>query len=139
MGTKPSRRALPVDFMADLHAIPVTAALGPDTKLLEAAHEAIELHVRENKLFLESCNLACADRAALDVNTAERKAIWKRVRSMLRLCGKLPATTPAGIFAKALLVEKTKGMAPALALSLARDLRTSPALRRALWPAEQAA
>jgi hypothetical protein len=47
----------------------------------------------------------------------------------------LLATTPAGIFAKAVAVDRNGSTASIVAISLARDLLASPALRQAVWPA----
>jgi hypothetical protein len=64
---------------------------------------------------------------------------WRRadrtVRSLLAKIRKLPATTPAGLFAKAAAVSRTGSAAAIVAVSLAHDLLASAELRRAVWPA----
>jgi hypothetical protein len=55
---------------------------------------------------------------------------------MLRAASKLKATTPAGIFAKALAIRSSKTGTNGLAISLAEDLTDNPMLRSLLWPAE---
>ena len=65
----------------------------------------------------------------------EYMAAGRRTRGPLRAVGKLRATTPAGIFAKALVIDRGTDHAAEFAKSLARDLLASPELRAALWPA----
>ncbi len=65
----------------------------------------------------------------------EKDAEAKRVLNRL---GKTPATTPAGVYAKATIVVTRKGYmtAPRFMLSLTNDLVNAPGLRAVLWPAE---
>lgn len=56
---------------------------------------------------------------------------------LLRAIAKLPARTPAGIYAKAQVCNASRTGSPVLAKSLARDLLACRALRSVLWPAEQ--
>jgi hypothetical protein len=58
---------------------------------------------------------------------------------LLRRVGKLRATTPAGIYAKALLVRMAPSGAPKLAASLAEELVECKALRAVLWPSGEGA
>jgi hypothetical protein len=66
---------------------------------------------------------------------------WRRadrtVRSLLMKLRKYPATTAAGIFAKAAAVSRTGSAAAVVAVSLADDLLRSAELRRAVWPAAE--
>jgi hypothetical protein len=55
-------------------------------------------------------------------------------KQLLRHVGRLRATTPAGIYAKALLVRMAPSGAPKLAASLAEELVECKALRAVLWP-----
>jgi len=48
--------------------------------------------------------------------------------------GKIPAQSPAGIYAKALLVQSSRTGAQCLARTLAEDLVACPSLRESLWP-----
>ena len=57
------------------------------------------------------------------------------VTQRLRKAKKMKATTPAGIYAKALLVRVSKTGATELAMSLANDFLDCPGLRESLWPA----
>jgi len=59
-----------------------------------------------------------------------------RVRPLLTCARKLRATTPAGIYAKALIVSISRTGAECLSMSLAQDLIASPAIRASIWPAE---
>jgi hypothetical protein len=56
----------------------------------------------------------------------------------LRQIAKEKATTPAGIYAKALVVRASRTGAKHLAMTLAEDLVNYPALRAAIWPADTA-
>ncbi len=64
----------------------------------------------------------------------------KRAAAKLILCrlGKTPATTAAGVYAKATIVVTRRGYltAPGFMLSLAADLVNAPGLRAVLWPAQ---
>ncbi|NNM56312.1 hypothetical protein [Acidocella sp.] len=59
-----------------------------------------------------------------------------KLRNILRRARKLPALTPAGLYAKALLVKRSKTGAALLAMSLAEDLVNLPEVRRLIWTAE---
>ena len=56
----------------------------------------------------------------------------------LRAAAKIPATTAAGVHAKAVACRASKTGAANLATSLANDLLAAPGLRSAIWPAEGA-
>jgi hypothetical protein len=62
----------------------------------------------------------------------------ERAKQLTRQAAKLRATTPAGIFAKALVVRSSHTGAAVLAMSLADELIACPGLRQSLWPAETA-
>ena len=73
--------------------------------------------------------------------SAEREALWakaaaadKEAAPLLTQVGKMSAASPAGIYAKALLVRASKSGAASLAMSLAEDMIGCPALRATLWP-----
>jgi len=61
-----------------------------------------------------------------------------KAKPILRRIAKLRAITPAGIYAKALVVRASRTGAPVLAMSLATDMIASPGLRASLWPADVA-
>jgi hypothetical protein len=66
---------------------------------------------------------------------AKGDAARDRVVQLSRRAAKLRATTPAGIYAKALVVRSAQTAAAVLAMSLAEDLVTCEVLRQSLWPA----
>ncbi len=71
-----------------------------------------------------------------------RMAEWQRLETKVKVLSskarKLRATTPAGIFAKALIVRLSKTGAALLAMGLAEELIDCAELRRSLWPAQSA-
>ena len=76
-----------------------------------------------------------AEKEAYDAKRLAQSELTKRVRR----AGKMKATTPAGIYAKAMLVRYGTETAAILAMSLAEDLVECEALRLTLWPAGGAA
>ncbi|MDE2582763.1 MAG: hypothetical protein KGL52_14105 [Rhodospirillales bacterium] len=65
-----------------------------------------------------------------------RARIETHVRPLMIRAGKLPITTPAGLYAKAAVLLSGYGAAPRLAQAIAASILEQPALRRILWPAE---
>ncbi len=55
----------------------------------------------------------------------------------IRRAGKLRATTPAGIYAKAMVVHHSVSGATMLGVTLAEELLECPGLRSVLWAAEK--
>ncbi len=110
--------------------------VNPDWRLLDlcadAAHQRKLLAAAE-----EACRLAPvygrdpAHVAAWDV----RKAAEAKLLQLLRAIGKMRATTPAGLYAKALAVQSSATGASILARSLAQDFLDCRELRASLWPA----
>lgn len=109
----------------------------PDQKLLDLADAAMQV--------LSITNAYRAEILALWMNPYDRSvgpmvaakgheiAEAKRAaRPILRRLGTIPATTPAGVVAKALCVRLSGGSAARLGQSLAEDLLACPAIRRAL-------
>jgi hypothetical protein len=74
-------------------------------------------------------------RTAADAACEERQRLDNIVTQACRRAAKLEATTPAGIYAKALIVRCSSTGASALAMSLATDLVECKGLRDVLWPA----
>lgn len=72
-----------------------------------------------------ACRLAWAEHTRLD----------RSARKPILAATKLQATTPAGIFAKAVAIRSCSDQAAVLAKSMANDLLNSSALRKVLWPA----
>ena len=77
-------------------------------------------------------------KAAMEKLTNDCRNANRAVSNILREAAKLRATTPAGIFAKAIAVRSSRSGAAKLGLSLAQDLLDCPGLRAALWPAGEA-
>lgn len=67
---------------------------------------------------------------------AELEALGGPRRAAAIKARKLRATTPAGLYAKALLLERSANITWANVRDFARDFRANLALRRVLWPAE---
>jgi hypothetical protein len=66
----------------------------------------------------------------------ERELLDAQATQILRRATKLRASTPAGIYAKALLVRVSRTGAVVLAMSLAEELIDCRELRQSLWAAE---
>ncbi len=62
--------------------------------------------------------------------------LHREAMAHVRAASKLRAATPAGIYAKALVIRSTLTGAAKLGLSLAEDLLDNPKLRSVLWEAE---
>lgn len=85
---------------------------------------------------LTQSNWTAADRAADEQLMHTYHDGIKRAAPPLRLVAKLPATTAAGIYAKAMVVRASATWAAGLAMLLAEDLVACEELRKMLWPAE---
>lgn len=141
---KPQKEVLPQgDFTAVMNRLhEIAAASGdalllgdgpvhPDAALLELASETLHCSKQREELF-RAPGPWCEKRG-------EWEPLEEKIRVNLRRAGKRSATTPAGIYAKILMVRAAKTVAAKLAMTLVDDLLTVPALRASLWPAEQAA
>jgi hypothetical protein len=136
------------------HAILADGPVTPDADLLVLCAEALHLLLHAKMTIAE----------ARETNRAEgelarsRNRWWepwpemgsrrlfsdydaqhKATTPILSRIRKLPAKTPAGIYAKALVVKASRTGAPILAMSLAEDLIACRELRESLWPAEDEA
>jgi hypothetical protein len=76
------------------------------------------------------------ERAELAALQEKCRLEHRTLGGLLRRAGSIPATTAAGIYAKALAVRASKSGAALLGVSLAEDLLDNPALRASLWGAE---
>jgi hypothetical protein len=76
-----------------------------------------------------------AERQADAEAMAEHFRLTRRAVLLMRRIKKISATSPAAIYAKALLVRASRTGAKELAISLAEDMVACPALRATLWPA----
>lgn len=77
------------------------------------------------------------DREAHDSELATERTFDAAMRRVLFKAKKLKASTPAGIYAKALIVRSSRSGSAMLAMSLADDLILCPGLRESLWPARE--
>jgi hypothetical protein len=113
----------------------------PDFVLLDLCSETLHAIKKANavkaaRLPLESCNHGPKTRdewqAAIDAwQDADREAT-----RLLRRVSKIPATTAAGLYAKALVCRSSASGAAVLSHSLADDFIACEGLRASLWPAD---
>ena len=117
----------------------------PDAALLDLCSEALHWHrqAADAKSAHHAYKEAVAGQAWTDADRASSHELYlawdaleHKVTLLLSRARKLRATTPAGIYAKALIVSVSRSGAPLLSMSLAQDLIASPAIRASLWPAE---
>jgi len=117
--------------------------VSPDRVLLDLC--AAALHLLRHAGAMEA-EWRASDRHSADVSAAEKTrlaAVWEEAqdlerqarRSMWR-AKKLQAQTPAGIYAKAMLVRCSKTGAADMAMSLAEDMVACRSLRELLWAPE---
>jgi hypothetical protein len=117
--------------------------VNPDWELLDLCGDALHFAKAHEKAWEEWSSFCPSNESEREVRHAqydEMKAARKSdVISRVRRAGKMRATTPAGIYAKAMLVRFGTETAAVLAMSLAEDLLDCEALRLTLWPAGGAA
>jgi hypothetical protein len=112
----------------------------PDALLLELCSEAAH-HLRVAEAAYSARDIHSGaewteERRRRDAELmAEYYARLGDAKSPLRKATKLRAMTPAGIFAKALVVRMSMTGAAQMAMSLAEDMVACQALRATLWPA----
>ncbi len=119
-----------------------------DADLMELCSTILHLHRQETEArkqmqpiydeggreFIRDEQKSAERRERLSVLSDEARKNNRRVATLSKQASKLAATTPEGIFAKALIVRKSRTGATVLAMSLARDLIEAPNLRAILWP-----
>jgi hypothetical protein len=111
----------------------------PDALLLGLCSVAVEQHKHVTQAKNDYCERKdfswSADSLAQDKKLRENwNSATGELTTLLRRAAKLHAVTPAGIYAKALMVSKSRTGAAVLAKSLAEDLIANTTLRAALWP-----
>ena len=125
---------------ADLPPLP-----HPDAELLDLAGQFIFANKGADRLrefwrdlnFRIGTGLAVADGAARHTEAMQAWDSQRRAASHIaRRAAALPATTPAGLIAKAQICRASATGCAKLAKSLANDLLGNPDLRRIVFPAE---
>jgi hypothetical protein len=102
----------------------------PPRRISEPADVAVYL-----RIFAAANTWTDTEQTAKDVAYDRERALTTAAVRLLRRAGKLRATTPAGVYAKALLVRSSLTGASTLARSLADDLIACDDLRQTLpWP-----
>jgi hypothetical protein len=103
----------------------------------EDAFRARDLGFRQIPHSMADKKVVAAWRARDEVLMAEYCGDRNAAVQLLRNAKKIKASTPAGIYAKALLVRCSRTGAAELAMSLASDMVDCPALRAVLWPVRE--
>jgi hypothetical protein len=115
----------------------------PDHKLLDLCADALHILVHAERAYAARPNwVGEKDPVKLKAFLALDKEMletWSNgttaAKPRMVAIAKIKATTPAGIYAKAMLVRASKTGAAGLAMSLAEDLVACEGLRASLWPA----
>ena len=116
--------------------------VNPDRDLLDACADALARARRTEDLLRRAIEMGDAANGRPFTPEARRRyddlykeydAVRIAAKPGLVAIGKMPARTPAGIYAKALVVKQSVTGAPHLAKSLAEDLVNNDVLRRLLW------
>jgi hypothetical protein len=115
----------------------------PDWQLLDASAEVLSIRKRwkladdEHRAIIAGCGAGITDavRQRWAEVVAEKGRLDRAAHQVMRGASKMRATTPAGIYAKALMVRCYHNCAGALAKDLADELIACTELRTALWPA----
>jgi hypothetical protein len=147
----PIRRLREIVAEADNHALLADGPVTPDAALLDLCAEALHLFARARETLAareaihwppESLysddSLMAGPRAEQRRLSEEHERLIKQAKPILSKIRKLHCATPAGIYAKALVVRSSRTGAPLLAMSLAEDhLIACQELRASLWPASE--
>jgi hypothetical protein len=117
----------------------------PDYVLLDVCGEALEHAAQECKVREQAHQVRSGRESMTDADREESARLHQVANHhqheavrLGRAAIKLRASTPAGIYAKALLVRASSTGAAVLARSLATELVECAALRASLWPADAA-
>jgi hypothetical protein len=139
----PIRRLREIAAEAADHAILADGPVTPDADLLDLCAEALHLLSRADKVHANYHATPAYGLGGTPATRAEREALWgeagflhREARPLMRRLSKTAAKTPAGIYAKALVVKGSVTGAASLAKSLAEDLIACRELRESLWPAD---
>jgi hypothetical protein len=116
-----------------------SAVVGADDELLLLCDQIVTIKRQSYAMADHARALGTQSRAlhdpAVKLAWAEHARLDRSARSPILRATKLHATTPAGIFAKAVAIRSCSDQAAVLAKSMANDLLNSPELRKVLWPA----
>ena len=141
-----------IDFPATIARLRVIAAqagdalltegpVTPDRVLLDTCADALHLFKHAQMLSEQRAGFFCRTSRPTEAERAAHDAIFKQERELSRRAGgmlvgikKMRAQTPAGIYAKAMVVRCSVSGAAHLAKSLAEDLLACEGLRATLWP-----
>lgn len=120
------------DFTDIIRGLAPLSPPHPDAELLDACARAFEYdraieRIRETMARCSDREYA-RQRRLLDAMHGHQRVVAGEIR-------KTPATTPAGLYAKALFLERTQAPSSRLSKSFAREFRECPGLRALLWPA----
>jgi hypothetical protein len=119
------------------HLILADGPVSPDADLLDICGEALHLLKTANLVLEEARATPNEILGAPNGLYAEHYRLICEGRLLMSRARKQKAKTPAGIYAKTLLVRASSHGAEMLAMSLARDLLECAELRASLWPASQ--
>jgi hypothetical protein len=115
-----------------------SACVGADDELLMLCDDITRIKRQSEAMAKHARALG---RQSRDVHDPAVRLAWdehtrmdRSARTPILRATKLHATTPAGIFAKAVAIRSCSDQATVLAKSLANDLLNSPELRKLLWP-----
>jgi hypothetical protein len=114
----------------------------PDAALLDLCGDALHALIESNRAKIERNKILWVRSITEEERQRDKEllavmsAADARARSILRRARKLRATTPAGVYAKALIVRTSMTGAAEFAMSLAEDMIACEGLRQSLWPAD---
>jgi|GEM_PF-4123968 len=141
----PIRRLREIAAEAADHVLLADGPVTPDAELLDLCAETLHLFSKARTLKAErdlvpapwlTGRLNRKAKAEHERLFAGEENLVGQATALMRRIAKMPAKTPAGIYAKALIVKGSKGGAAGLAKTLAEDLIACRELRESLWPAE---
>jgi len=103
---------------------------------LHALKHAEKIHKEWRSLWDSDRPLKDETRARCEALHAEQNSLENQAKQIMYRAKKMPAKTPAGIYAKAMLVRASVTGAAHLAMSLAEDMVNCKELRAVLWAPE---
>lgn len=116
-------------------ALLATGTPTPDAKVLELCAEGVEIAQQRDRA-TEAWRHRPHYIDNKFVEDVEGKALGQKLRPILVRAAKMPAKTPAGLYAKVLLSRAAKTVPHDLFQSVCRDILNQPEIRMAIWPAD---